>query len=612
MVSSADNVLATAVDPSIARSWERCGQHGLSRSKPARQQMLGPAELKRRREQQRTLVELAASELEIVRRSIAGTHAIAVLADGFGTILDVCGDTKFVERARKVFLQPGAIWCETHEGTNAVGTSIVERRAVQVVGSEHFMDDNRFLICSATPVFNPKGQLAGVVNVSGDARQPPAHSSALVQLAAARIEHEWVTRFCAHDLLVGLHLHPSMVGTANEALLAFRDDVLVAANPAALLLLGMSSDAIDHVQWSDVFRSRPTYGRGEMHALPHAGALHSNVQTPQRSRNATVSVLTNDAPGLSAITVLDGGLWDAISSQMLAKAKRAFEAGIPILLYGETGTGKEVFVRALHRASSRASRPLVPVNCASLPEGILQSELFGYDEGAFTGARRSGSVGHIRRADGGILFLDEIGDMPVAVQAQLLRVLQDGQVIPLGGGRPVQVDFMLVAATHHDLKAAVAEGRFRADLYYRLRHMVLSLPPLRERDIDAIIDAMLTSFGADVRRIQLAFAARQALLRHTWPGNMRELSNLLRTLVSLSEDDSCIGLDSLPDDLTAGICAPQSETLADITDGVLRKALDQQSGNVSAAARQLGLHRSTFYRRLRTEPPPRIAANPEP
>lgn len=590
--------------PVIQRSWQRCREHGLSPHLPARHDPLAAAELKRRREQHRMLMHLAAGELQILRRAIAGTNGMVLLSGHDGTILDACGDTEFVSRARRVSLQPGADWNESREGTNAVGTALIERQLVEVYGDQHFLEDNHFLVCTAMPIMDPGGELAGVIDISGDVRQAPAHSSMLVQSAAARIEHAWVSRKCVHDLLVGFHPHPAFLGSPHEGLMAFRDQLLVAANPIALHLLGLAAESIHHLYWSDIFRELPSYGQKELRIKAHGGLFYANLQKPQ--------VVHSPVPGLqqsasAEVIQRDGAVWDSETIVQLAKATRALDAGIPILLQGETGTGKEIFVRALHRHSSRASGPFVPVNCAAIPDGLLEAELFGYEEGAFTGARRRGSVGHIRRAQGGSLFLDEIGDMPLALQAQLLRVLQDGEVIPLGSGQPVRVDFRLVAATHHDLQAAVQAKTFRADLYYRLRHMVLTLPPLRERhNVQGILDAMLVGFGADARGIRFTAAARQRMLRHSWPGNLREMANLLRTLISLAEDDSVIDVDSLPPDIAAStsVADGQELTLSGVTDATVRRALEQHRGNMSAAARQLGLHRSTLYRRLHNHEKP--------
>ena len=226
---------------------------------------------------------------------------------------------------------------------------------------------------------------------------------------------------------------------------------------------------------------------------------------------------------LLKLLVREDGIWDADTIQMLSKARRAFEASVPDSAAGRNRHRKEVMVRAIHRHSSRASAPLVPVNCAAIPEGLQEAEMFGYEDGAFTGARRKGNPGYIRRADGGTLFLDEIGDMPLALQAQLLRVLQDGEVTPLGASRSVRVDFRLIAATHRDLQAAVAEGKFRADLYYRLRHMVLvsSTASQAAQPRPALLDAMLNSLGAErPGNSTYARPCGKGCWSISWPGNL--------------------------------------------------------------------------------------------
>lgn len=601
MLLSAERAAAPQCLSPIARSWDRCRQLGLVRANTANLQVLADGELKRRKEEHRVLVQLAARELTVMRRAIAGADGVVLLADPAGTILDGCGDNGFMERAQRVALRPGATWSETREGTNAIGTALAEGRLIQIVGDQHFLEENRFLICTAIPVMSPAGEVAGILDISGDVRHPPMHSSMLVQLASARIEHAWVTGNCGGDMLVAFHPHPDWLGTPHEGVLAFRDDVLVGASTVALRLLGLGPIAIGHIRWNEIFSNQPAFGKVELFPRNHSGMFYGSLQRAQAAQAPKAGSTAGDAPGADAseVFVREDGVWDAETIQTLSKARRAFEASVPILLQGETGTGKEVLVRAIHQHSSRASAALVPVNCAAIPEGLQEAELFGYEEGAFTGARRKGNPGYIRRADGGTLFLDEIGDMPLALQAQLLRVLQDGEVTPLGASRSQRVDFRLIAATHRDLQAAVAEGKFRADLYYRLRHMVLQLPPLRKRrNLPGILDALMTSLGADARGIRLTAPARQKLLEYRWPGNLRELSNLLRTLMALAEDGGWIDTDSLPEDIAACQPAEQAGKLSVLTDELLRKAIDEHSGNMTAAARQLGLHRSTLYRRL--------------
>nr|WP_238377328.1 sigma 54-interacting transcriptional regulator [Vogesella sp. EB] len=266
-----------------------------------------------------------------------------------------------------------------------------------------------------------------------------------------------------------------------------------------------------------------------------------------------------------------------------------------MLVLGETGVGKERFVQALHAASSRAGAPLVAVNCAAIPEGLIEAELFGYEEGAFTGARKQGARGRLREADGGILFLDEIGDMPASLQARLLRVLQERLVVPLGGGIGQKVDVRIVAATHRNLEHEVAAGRFRADLYYRLGHYPLRLPPLRERgDVAQIAANLLAQHGGARRGVTLSAALADFIRRYPWPGNLRQLDNLLKTLLALVDDGTELGLTHLPDTLRE-----HHPAAASAASGQLAQLLQQHGGNASAAARALGISRSTFYRRLR-------------
>ena len=271
----------------------------------------------------------------------------------------------------------------------------------------------------------------------------------------------------------------------------------------------------------------------------------------------------------------------------------------PVLIQGETGTGKEVFARELHRRSARADRPFVAVNCAALPEGLIEAELFGYEEGAFTGARRSGSIGLLRQAQGGVLFLDEIGDMPLALQPRLLRVLQERTLSPLGGGKPVQLDFALICATHRDLDQAMAAGEFRSDLFYRIADHRVALPALRALpDRSALVQGLWQRLGQG-RRLDAPAAA--ALAAYAWPGNVRQLSACLRTLVALSEPGEVISMESLPDYVrsapVAVTVAPASGLQA-MTLAAMREAVAAADGNVSEAARVLGISRSTLYRRL--------------
>ncbi|HEY0954833.1 MAG TPA: sigma 54-interacting transcriptional regulator, partial [Roseateles sp.] len=311
---------------------------------------------------------------------------------------------------------------------------------------------------------------------------------------------------------------------------------------------------------------------------------------------------------VDALAALDTG--DAALRATLDRARRVLDKpAIPLLITGETGTGKDVLARALHASSARREQPFVAVNCAALPETLIEAELFGYRPGAFTGASRHGAPGRIREAHGGTLFLDEIGDMPLAMQARLLRVLEERSVTPLGGGAAVAVDFRLICASHRRLADEVAAGRFREDLYYRLAGLALTLPPLRERTDLAALVARLLKAEAPERALRVDDEVMALFSRYRWPGNVRQLANVVRTGVALLDDgEDMLTLAQLNDELRevpgAGSveptpAAPQSGDLRQLAQARIRETLAAVNGNVSEAARRLGVSRNTLYRRLR-------------
>ncbi len=582
----------------IENSWRRCLLHGMTSSRRSEPSLLTATELLHQQQKHFDLRRLALREMDLLQRAIFGTGRVVLLASSDGVILDIRGDEGFLGRARRVSLQPGASWQEGHVGTNAIGTALVESRFVRVLGKQHFLEENRFLVCDAMPVMTPDGEVGGILDMSGDSREAFAPGGRLIRNAVAHIEHDWVAHLTESDLVVRFHLHPSWLGTPEEGVLAFRDHLLIGASPRAMSLLGLSKSAIQTALWHEIFDQGPAIGSCELQPIAGRGLYFAEV-TPLTRRSTLTTEKRAADTGKNAVAVRDGIVWDSVTSPLLEKAKRAMQKSIPILLQGETGTGKEVFVQMLHREMSEKQAPLVAVNCAAIPEGLLESELFGYEEGAFTGARRNGSAGHIRRAHGGTLFLDEIGDMPLSLQAQLLRVLQNGEVTPLGGGRPVRVNFRLVAATHQDLQQAIREHRFREDLYYRLCHLSITLPPLRERpDLPETLDALLMASEVRQRGISLSPEARNILLHYSWPGNLREMSSMIHMLVSLADDLSTIQASALPEAVRAQSAA-QKGSLEDMRQSAFRSALAANRGNVSAAARQLGLNRSTLYRRMR-------------
>ena len=621
------------IESDLARSWERSWQAGLQPMgrMPGAPNASG-AQLARELERQRELVAHARPVMEFLHEQTRESDSMSILAGSDGMLLHTLGDPQFVGRAERVALRLGAIWQEQFRGTNAIGTALADARAVVVHAEEHYLERNGFLTCAAVPIHDPKGRILGALDVSGDHRGYHRHTLGLVRSAARMIEHRlFDTR---HDprqwsgLRLRFHIQPEGIGTVAEGLLAVTEDgQLAGANAAALELLDLDWKRLTHTRVDAVLAeslaqlmdwgqrssatphvvhtrgARAVWVRVEAGRLPHV-ARHGLV-TDIRASVAVVQ-------GADALAVLDTG--DAVFQTAIARARKLMGKPIAILLQGESGVGKEVFARAAHRSGPRGEQPFVAVNCAALPENLIEAELFGYQGGAFTGARREGAPGRIREAHGGTLFLDEIGDMPLPLQARLLRVLQDRVVVPLGGGKPVGVDFALVCATHRDLTTEMQAGRFREDLYYRLNGLTLRLPPLRERtDLNQLLQRELQSLMPE-RAATVSPEVMNAMQGYRWPGNVRQLFNALRTACALLEpDDEAIDWEHLPDDLLLALkpqtAAPRSGSPGDATDipadlrtlsrQTIERTVAECEGNLSEAARVLGISRNTLYRRRR-------------
>jgi transcriptional regulator of acetoin/glycerol metabolism len=610
---------AELVGPTVVRSWRRCLDAGLvpvGRQPDAPQ--LDGFQFARAAERQQELVAHARPVMEYLHAQTRDSGSMVILADDRGMLLQTLGDADFLGRAERVALMRGASWHERHRGTNAIGTALAEACPVVVHGAEHYLERNGFLTCAAATVTAPDGRLLGVLDISGDQRGRHPHTFGLVRAAAQMIENRLFE--ARHGEALRLRFHPLAegIGTVAEGVVALSEDGwIVGANPAGLGLLGLRPADLGATPIARVLQVRVAdlvdwgrrHGGEALPAQQHGGArLFVRVEPGRAARRVVVPAARPAPAPADALAALDSG--DARLNVAIDKARRVLGKPIALLLQGETGAGKELFAQACHAAGPRRDQPFVAVNCATLPENLIEAELFGHAPGAFTGARKAGSPGRIRAAHGGTLFLDEIGDMPPAQQARLLRVLQEREVVPVGGGRPVPVDFVLICATHRDLKAEMAAGRFRADLYYRINGLALTLPPLRARSDFAALTARMLRDIAPGRDIALDPAVAAAFAAHAWPGNLRQLANALRTACALLDaDERSIGWRHLPDDLAeelrqparpvADAPPPGGENLQALSEAAMARAIVASHGNMSEAARRLGISRNTLYRRMR-------------
>lgn len=608
------------IDDRLARSWQRSVLAGLSPvdRAPVTDNLSGGA-LQQVLAQNQGLIRHAVPIMEYLFEQVRLSHSMVILADCHGVLVHTMGDLTFLGKAERVALACGASWHENQRGTNAIGTALAEAHDVEVHGAEHYLERNGFLTCAAAPILSGTGELVGILDISGDHRSRHPHTLGLVSTAARMIENHLLLSACLHLHHTVLQLHPQAegLGTIAQGVMAISDDGwLVGANRRALELLGLRPTDIGQVQWAQCFDLPLHQAQG--HSRSHAGLplvlhtarrqmLYASAQ-PSAGMSVpmprTLAALAEvPAPINDTLDRLDTG--DARWRTAADKARRIAAKSIPLLVLGESGVGKELFAKAVHGASPRRKGPFIAINCAALPEHLIESELFGYAPGAFTGARKQGSLGRLREAQGGTLFLDEIGDMPLSLQTRLLRVLQEREVTPLGCGGPVAVDFWLICATHQRLREAVAQGRFRSDLYYRINGLTVQLPALRERsDFAALTQQLLAEMGGPPH-LEVAPVLMKALACYHWPGNLRQYSNILRTAVALLEPhETCISWAQMPDDFYEGnALAPAAPTgLHEMSQKAIEQALEKNQGNVSAAARQLGISRQTFYRRLRPHP----------
>ncbi len=603
-------------DVLIAASWRRCVEaYGLEPHRLPPPTILSENELKDSRAPVDELMALACPELDRLFARLGEQDYVLYLTDTNGVAIEYRCSPRLLDEARRYGLYPGSLWSEEIQGTNGVGTCLHERKAVSIVMAEHFSTRHVSLTCTVAPVFDCDGRIEGALNVSTPRTTDHAVQAMVRRLvvdSARRIENYAFVRRHVRDTVIRLSRHEDFSDTATEVPVAVDDEgrVVAAGHRAAALLSAEGAPIAGEylARFVDVPLDRLVMRPADTIRIEQDGGRQLFVRlghSREAKNGRRASLRTRPVDGHKASTPATYDLEQLAGDdpRMLANidiARRVFDRGLPILLTGETGTGKGLFARALHTASRRAHAPFVVINCAAIPKELIESELFGYRPGAFTGASPEGFKGRIVEANGGTLFLDEIGDMPLALQTRLLQVLSDGEVTPIGATRPIPVDIALISATHHHLEHRVQDGAFREDLYFRLNGAALALPALRERrDRAALIEAVFVEEAhRGGVRIRLAAAARACLAAHLWPGTIRELRHAMRYVVALVDHGEV-----LPQHLPPFIAHPVGDNdRGGPTEAVERQriaaALNRAAGNITAAARLLDISRSTLYRKM--------------
>jgi len=627
-----------ARDSLIINSWMRCvTNHKLDPSVMRPAVIVEDRRLRAHREAMDDLLRTARFGVEALYRQVAGLGYVLLLTDNEGITVDYIGDEATTDYLRAAGLYLGADWNEARTGTNGTGTCIATGEALTVHQTDHFDSMHIPLSCTVAPIFDPTGNLSAVLDISA-LRSPKEKSSQhlalqVVKNFAHRIETANLIRSCSRNWILKLTSNQGLAEVDTEYVLVLSSSGrIVGFNHYGRQLLAQELRA----DWrsASLLLGRPLtdFFDCEIDSLPRfvtSRAIERNVVRLMASGRSlfiqvvppsTIRVLPTPASASEECTLpppLRSVAGEEPTIQRsLKKVARLLNTNMSILVQGETGTGKEFLAKAIHAASARARGPFVPVNCAAIPENLIESELFGYESGSFTGALAKGKKGLVREAHGGTLFLDEIGDMPLSSQTRLLRVLAEREVMPIGALKPAAVDMRVIAATHCDLMTLIKEGKFREDLYFRLNGATLTLPPLRDRqDFSWVVSQLLEKrLHPDGSTRGISQSALGVLAAYSWPGNMRELINALEYACAVAVEHE-IAVDDLPDQVfRRASCAndtDQMRTERTHSDeaAALREDLRRMGGNVSATARILGIDRTTLHRRMRrlgVSLPPRL------
>ena len=631
-----------AVRPEVAQAWIRCRNAGIDPYEGRSEGVLERAELSDLLEAKKSLIEVARHFMGNLYEFVASSSFVVLLCDERGYILEALGDPEVIRKAPDLNFRRGALWSEKEIGNNGVGTSLHLRRPFQLSGFDHYCRKHHPWTCSGAPILDEDGRLTGILEMSGPVEATHQHTLGMVVAAVEAIRQQLRVHLKNRELmLLNEHLRNLFLSVSDGVVVIDARGIIQQVNPVAEKLFkekdgSLVGHALSH------HLDRP----GPMRDMLQTGRPFSDMEVNIIGRQEPVSCLasaklirddqdaiTNGVVFLNPIHKLNKlvnrfsgahatftfedilGTGEALVRAVQLAAQAASGDSI-VLLQGESGTGKEMFAQAIHNQSARREGPFIAVNCGAIPRELIGSELFGYVEGAFTGAHRRGRPGKFELAAGGTLFLDEIGDMPLEQQVSLLRVLQDKAVTRIGGERVLLVDVRIICATNKDLQVEIARGNFRQDLFYRLNVIAITLPPLRAHRED--VPMMFRTFyertcrklGIPVAKVDPEVLTR--LQEYDWPGNVREFQNAVEKLVN-SPDRAQIGVHNLPEEVL-GRARPWdpstvSPSLRERRVRIKRAMADQDrkeilacmarcDGNLSETARTLGISRTSLYRKL--------------
>lgn len=605
----------------LKRSWERSQSYGVDELK-AQDAILDESAFKTYREQNHLFLKEANPIIERLAYWLKNDYSIVAVMDKSGYLLESSGDPKFLKDSKRLSIQKGACWSEEVQGTNAAGAVLIEKRPLSVVGNDYFLKKNRILFGVAAPIFNPYGEMQGVFDIIGFYEKYHPSLLGTVDIATRNLEDQLLMNLPERKIVLSLHTELRanykallaidqdgvIIGMNREAREQFKIGPLTSQKIKLSNLLTGSEQLLDRQTELSPSNMFTLHREKEGHKTSWVASVIMDTRPffislsrePRSTSKAKITKSIHSARyTFSDIYGNDKKLQEAIFI-----AKRAAATDYSILIKGESGTGKEMFSQAIHHASARSDKPFIAINCGAITKSLLESELFGYESGAFTGARQSGHPGKFELADGGTLFLDEIAEMPPEMQVALLRVLQDFSITRIGGTKPINVDVRIIAATHKDLWEKVQEGSFRADLFYRLQGIHIKIPPIREcTDRLILARRLLKDMESESHQGSLILSPKAEILveKYQWPGNVRQIIGALREATFLSGGE-VIDIQHFPEYILNHYNEQENRSVYLLEESEREKiveTLQTTGGNISQAARILGIGRNTLYRKLK-------------
>lgn len=613
----------------IKNSHARCENLEISKERKISNNILKGEELQKRLNRRRKLIITSEPFINQLYSFVKGSNFFAILTDEDGCILSVIGDEVILSEAFSLKMIPGAYMDEKNIGTNAMSIAVSEKVPVQVSGEEHYIKAYHRWTCSASPIRDCEGNVVGCLDLTGYSEAVHSHTLGMVVAAVDAIERMLKIDKCSEELSISRKYTDTIIDSIPMGIITSDlEGNIKAANSHASEMFGYAIREMKRMEIGQLFDgwevvknvicSKSAFSDEEVFVNARRNKLQFNLSAyPILDNNDNiidvvyvfsevkkVRKLANKIMGRQAIYTFDKiiGNNDKFLST-IELSKKIADSKSTILISGESGTGKEVFAQSIHNYSNRKDEPFIAINCGAIPKNLIESELFGYEEGAFTGAKRSGHPGKFEVADGGTIFLDEIGEMPLDMQTRLLRVIEESTVSRIGGTNEILVDVRIIAATNKNLIEEVEKGNFRKDLFYRLNVLPIKLPSLRERkeDIKLLIEYFMRRISKKLNKKMVKISEKQMeqLMQYPWPGNVRELENFIELIINTEGIPEHFGCSDNRLQTVQYIDHEYEDLSLDkMEKRYIIKALRKHHGNITLSAKELSIGRNTLYRKI--------------